>query len=153
MPNFTSSFELFRGLLPRFARNRLALVGACIVTLMLLVTVAAPYLVSHDPNQMAVSERLAPLSSNHFFGTDQFGRDIYSRVIFGTRISISVGLIAVSLGLSLGVPLGALSGYFGRILDNTIMRLMDSIMAFPGMMLVALIPDYRKPPVQGDPTQ
>ena len=116
----------------RFAQNRLALLGALIVVVMLLLALLAPYLALHDPNEMSIAERLAPLSVDHPFGTDQFGRDIYSRVIYGTRISLAVGILAVSLGLAVGVPLGAAGGYFGRTLDNAIMRLMDAIIAFHG---------------------
>ena len=81
----------------RFARNRLAVLGASIVVVMLLLAVLAPYLALHDPNEMSIAERLAPLSADHPFGTDQFGRDIYSRIIYGTRISLAVGVLAVSL--------------------------------------------------------
>ena len=119
----------------RFARNRLAVLGASIVVVMLLLAALASYLALHDPNEMNIAERLAPLSANHPFGTDQFGRDIYSRVVYGTRISLAIGILAVTLGLAVGVPLGAVSGYFGRALDNAIMRLMDAIMAFPGLLL------------------
>lgn len=119
----------------RFAENRLALIGSFIVLVMFLVALLAPHLTLHDPNEIAVSNRLAPLSIFHPFGTDQFGRDIYTRVIFGAQISVVVGLISVSLGLSLGVFLGALSGYFGKTLDNAIMRVVDAIMAFPGLLL------------------
>ncbi len=124
-----------RGWFLRFARNRLALLGALIVVGMLLLALLAPYLALHDPNQMSIADRLAPLSSDHPFGTDQFGRDIYSRVIYGSRVSLAVGILAVSLGVVVGVPLGAIGGYFGRALDNAIMRVMDAIMAFPGLLL------------------
>jgi peptide/nickel transport system permease protein len=126
--------------LSRFADNPPALLGACIVLLMLLVAGLAPQLALYDPNETAVSNRLAPLSVDHPFGTDQFGRDLYSRVIYGVRISMTVGLLAVGLGLGLGIPLGAVAGYFGRFSDNIIMRLMDTIMAFPGLLLaIALV--------------
>ena len=124
-----------RGWFLRFARNRLALLGALIVVGMLLLALLAPFLALHDPNQMSIADRLAPLSVDHPFGTDQFGRDIYSRVIFGSRVSLAVGILAVSLGVAVGVPLGAIGGYFGRALDNAIMRVMDAIMAFPGLLL------------------
>lgn len=115
--------------------NWLALVGAVIVAAMFIVALLAPLLALHDPTDIVVMDRLAPLSPNHPFGTDQFGRDIYSRVIYGTRVSVAVGLVAVSLGLGLGVFLGAVSGYFGKAVDNVIMRVVDAIMAFPGILL------------------
>lgn len=125
----------WREWLLRFARNRLAVLGASIVAVMFLLAVLAPYLALHDPNEMSIAQRLAPLSADHPFGTDQFGRDIYSRIIYGSRISLTVGVLAVSLGLAVGVPLGAVGGYYGRALDNAIMRVMDAIMAFPGLLL------------------
>lgn len=119
----------------RLTENRLALFGAIVVFVMFSVALLAPYLALHDPTEIAISERLALLSTNHPFGTDQFGRDIFSRVIYGTRVSVIVGLVAVSLGLGLGVVLGAVSGYFGRVADNIIMRVVDAVMAFPGILL------------------
>ena len=85
-----------RGWFLRFARNRLAPLGALIVVGMLLLALLAPFLALHDPNQMSIAERLAPLSVDHPFGTDQFGRDIYSRVIYGRRVSLAVGILPVA---------------------------------------------------------
>jgi peptide/nickel transport system permease protein len=126
----------------RFAQHRLALFGGVIVALMIFLALFAPYLSVHDPSEMAVSNRLAPLSSTHPFGTDQFGRDIYSRVIYGSRISVLVGVIAVGLGLSLGVSLGATAGYFGRTVDNVIMRVVDGLEGHYGLPK-ALLPRLR----------
>ncbi len=128
-------FHSLRYWLIRFAENRLALLGGIIVIVMFLVAVLAPYIVLHDPNEVVMQDRLAPLSASHPFGTDQFGRDTYSRVIYGARISVIAGAGSVSFALMAGVLLGAVSGYYGRVLDNVIMRLMDAIMAFPGLLL------------------
>lgn len=125
----------FREWIIRLTENRLALVGGLIVLVMFLVALFAPLLALHDPVEIAISDRLAPLSASHPLGTDQFGRDIYSRVIYGARVSVMVGLVAVSLGFGLGVFLGAVSGYFGKALDNLVMRFVDAIMAFPGILL------------------
>ncbi|MFQ5850548.1 MAG: ABC transporter permease [Candidatus Binatia bacterium] len=119
----------------RFAENRLALVGALIVVAMFLVAAFAPQLALQDPNEIALRDRLAPLSATHPFGTDEFGRDVYSRVIYGARISIIAGVGSVGSAFIVGVLLGAVSGYSGRVLDNVIMRVMDAIMAFPGLLL------------------
>lgn len=136
-----SNFVLYalREWIIRFAQNRLALLGAVVAVVMVLAALFAPYLALHDPDEVALQDRLAPLSATHPFGTDQFGRDIYSRVIYGARVSIIVGIGSVSVALIAGVLLGALSGYYGRILDNIIMRLMDAVMAFPGILLAVAL--------------
>ncbi len=129
-----------RAWLTQLADNPPALIGAFVVLFLLLVAGLAPHLALYDPNEMSVSDRLAPLSGHHPFGTDQFGRDLYSRVIYGVRISMTVGLLTVGLGLGLGIPLGSAAGYFGRIADKLIMCLVDTIMAFPGLLLaIALV--------------
>jgi len=126
--------------LTQLTDNPAALIGALVVLFLLLVAGLAPHLALYDPNEISISDRLAPLSIHHPFGTDQFGRDLFSRVIYGVRISMTVGLLTVGLGLGLGIPLGSAAGYFGRVADNLIMRLVDAIMAFPGLLLaVALV--------------
>jgi ABC-type dipeptide/oligopeptide/nickel transport system permease subunit len=90
---------------------------------------------SYDLDEVVLQERLAPLSAKHPFGTDHFGRDIYSRVVYGARISVIAGAGSVGVALIVGVVLGAVSGYFGGILDNVIMRFIDAVMAFPGLLL------------------
>jgi len=119
----------------RFQENKLAVVGLVIVVAMYLVAAFAPQIALYDPDQTNLPERLAPLSWNHPFGTDNFGRDLFSRVVFGARISVITGVVSVSLALLTGVVLGAISGFSGRVVDNVIMRVMDSIMAFPGILL------------------
>src|SRR5512143_2322472 len=112
----------------RFQDNKLAVVGLVIVIAMYLVGAFAPQLSLHDPNQMNLRERLAPISWTHPFGTDNFGRDLYSRVIYGTRISIVAGAGSTLMALLVGVFLGAISGFAGKVVDNVIMRIMDAIM-------------------------
>jgi len=124
-----------RDWLVRFAENRLALLGGAVVIAMFFAAALAPHIVLHDPNEVVMQDRLAPLSASHPFGTDQFGRDIYSRAIYGARISVIAGAGSVSFALIAGVLLGAVSGHYGRLLDNVIMRFMDAIMAFPGLLL------------------
>lgn len=119
----------------RFSENRLATAGLVIVVLMLVVAALAPWISLHDPNIMNLRERLAPLSAKHPFGTDNFGRDVYSRVVYGARISIVAGVGSVGFALIVGLMLGAVAGYSGRTADNIIMRIMDAVMAFPGLLL------------------
>ncbi len=115
--------------------NRLATLGAAIVALGLVMAILAPVLARYDPYQIDVVHRLQGPSAAHWFGTDTLGRDALSRIIFGARTTFEVSVGAVILGGAAGIPLGLLSGYFGRLVDATIMRLMDAIMAFPGLLL------------------
>ena len=135
MSRFARFFYTLRDWFIRFQDNRLATVGLFIVVLMYFVAAFAPQIALHDPNQMNMMERLAPLSAKHPFGTDNFGRDLFSRVVYGTRISIIAGWGSVCLALSAGVFLGAVAGFSGRGMDNVIMRIMDAVMAFPGLLL------------------
>lgn len=123
----------------RVLKNKLAIVGLLIIALQLFMSVAAPLIVGHEPNRqnLALSE-LPPGSEGHWLGTDNYGRDIWSRLVYGARISLFVGLGAVSLGLFGGVILGLLSGYYRR-LDGVIMRFVDLLFAFPGILLAMLI--------------
>lgn len=123
----------------RFGRHKLAVVGL-IIMLFLLASAAAPGLLApYDPLAMAMPDRLQPPSAVHLFGTDDFGRDIFSRIIYGARISLQVGMVAVGIAAGVGITLGLLAGYFGRLLDGIIMRLMDVIFAFPAILLAITI--------------
>jgi len=116
-----------------------AVVGAVIVCLYLLGAVAAPALAPADPLKMATQALLVPPGPGHSFGTDQFGRDVLSRLVYGSRVSISVALASVAVALTAGGTVGILSGYYGGILDNVLMRVMDVIFAFPAVLLAIAI--------------
>lgn len=118
-----------------FRRNLPALIGLMILVGFLVLAVAAPLITPYDPIRQDLSHaRLAP-SFNHVFGTDNLGRDIFTRIIYGARISLVIGLLAVAIGLLVGVPLGLVSGYFGRWVDIAIQRLADIMLAFPPFLL------------------
>ena len=124
--------------LRRFLSNGLSVVGLCIVTLMLLTALLAPVVTGAmglDPYSAVVRDRLKPPSAAHPFGTDNLGRDIFARVLYGARISMTVGLIAVSISCVTGCVLGAIAGYYGGMLDNVIMRASDILMAIPSILL------------------
>lgn len=123
----------------RFRKTRLALLGGTLCTLVVVVAVFAPVLVPYEPNQTDIMNALQPPSLEHWLGTDELGRDVLSRVFFGSRVSLLVGLVSVGAALVLGVTLGMLAGYLGGWLDNVIMRVMDSILAFPGLILALAI--------------
>ena len=115
-------------------RRRTAVVGALIVAVNLAVAAAAPVLARWDPQYLDVRTRLAAPTRAHWMGTDHFGRDVWSRVVYGARLSMVVGASVVGLSLLGGLPFGLASGYYRR-LDNPVMRVMDGLMAFPGIIL------------------
>ena len=119
--------------------NRAAMIGAVIVLVEIVLALAAPWVAPYDPLDQNPRAALKPPSREHLFGTDDTGRDLFSRVIHGTRISLRVGLISVGIGGGIGITLGILAGYRGGFVDNTIMRGMDLLLAFPGILLALAI--------------
>jgi peptide/nickel transport system permease protein len=120
--------------LRRLARNRAFVVGAALVAFAALAVLFAPLLAQHEPNRLAIRMRFRPPSENFWFGTDNLGRDMFSRVLHGGRLSFEIGIWVVALNAAIGVPMGALAGYF-RALDGALMRLADALMAFPSVLL------------------
>ena len=119
----------------RFRKNGRAVVGLCIVIILVLCAVLAPIISPYEPNAQDPRNRLQDPSAGHWFGTDELGRDILSRIIYGARISMSVGLIAICISLIGGVTLGAIAGYYGGTIDNIIMRCMDVLLSIPTILL------------------
>ena len=124
----------FRVRIKKLTRNPIVVGGAIMFVVMLLLAIFAPLLSSHDPRYINPLERLKPPSAEHLLGTDHLGRDQWSRILFGARLSISVGLVTTLTVTLLGILVGLAAGYFKR-LDNVIMRIMDGMMAFPGTLL------------------
>ncbi len=116
-------------------RNRLMMVGTAIIVFLLLVAVFAPLLATHDPYEQILTDRLQPPSSRHYFGTDSLGRDIYSRVIYGSRVTLIIAILVAAISAPLGLVIGVLAGYFGKALDEILMRLSDVFLAFPKLIL------------------
>lgn len=125
--------------LRRLAHNRGAMLGGIILLLMVGIAILAPVITVYDPLAMAPKERLQPPGAEHWFGTDNFGRDIFARVVYGTWISLPMGLVSVGLALIIGLVGGLLSGYHGGWVDATIMRIVDVMLAFPGLLLALAI--------------
>lgn len=119
----------------RFRKNKRAVIGLVMLVFLLFCAVTAGWIAPYDPNKQDLFNRCAVPTAAHWFGTDELGRDILSRVIYGSRISVSVGLIAVSISLAGGVFLGAIAGYYGGRTDNIVMRFMDILMAIPSILL------------------
>lgn len=127
-----------RGWLRLLTQNPIGLVGLIIVTISVIVAIGAPLIAPYSPANQDADRLLAP-SLQHLFGTDELGRDTFSRVIFGSRISLVVGVVAVLIAFVLGGTLGVLAGFFGGKLDSLIMRFVDILFAFPGLILAIVI--------------
>jgi len=127
------------------ARHRGALIGLVILAALAAMAVAAPWLSARDPIRTAPREALEPPGARFVLGSDQFGRDVASRVLHGARVSLLVGVISVSIAVGLGAPLGLVSGYYGGRLDALIMRVMDVMLAFPGILLALAIVSVLSP--------
>jgi peptide/nickel transport system permease protein len=123
----------------QFRKQRLGLIGGGILCMLLLVALLAPVLAPYDPLAQDLYQRLQPPSIDHWFGTDDFGRDILSRIVYGSRISLRIGLIAISLAFTGGTLFGLVAGYRGGMVDMLIMRLMDLMLAFPSILLAIAI--------------
>lgn len=128
-----------RDVLGRLLANWLGLAGLVITTLMVAAALLAPLLAPEAPEVMDPSARLAPPSSAHPFGADDFGRDLLSRVLFGTRISLQVGVVAIGLSTVLGLLIGLIAGYARGPIDAILMRMMDVVMAFPSVLLALFV--------------
>jgi len=127
--------QAYRGWL-RLARNPLALLGLGIVVALVLMAIAAPLLATHDPYAQALAERLQPpLSPGHWLGTDEFGRDIWSRLVYGARITLYIVLLVTVTAPVFGLVIGTVAGYYGGWTDRILMRLTDIFLAFPRLIL------------------
>ncbi len=115
--------------------NTAAVVGLCIIVFLALIAAFGHFITPYDPNLSDMTKSFIQPNAQHWFGTDQLGRDIFSRIIAGTRISLTVGLSAVALALTVGIILGSIAGYFGGKLDTVIMRIMDMMLSIPSILL------------------
>jgi ABC-type dipeptide/oligopeptide/nickel transport system permease subunit len=128
-----------RSLATRLWRNPLARIGILISTVVVLAAIFGPTLAPYDPVAINLGDRFQPPSREHLMGADHLGRDIFTRVLYGARISLQVGVVSVALGTAVGLILGAAAGYQGGRLDTVVMALMDSIYAFPAILLALVL--------------
>lgn len=128
-----------RRILRRLLRNQAGLSGLIIVAVITASAILAPFLATYDPLEMHKGEQFLPPSAQYLFGSDEFGRDIFSRTLYAGRISLLAGMVAVLISALIGVPLGLVGGYAGGLTDTVIMRVMDSILAFPAVLLAIAI--------------
>lgn len=117
------------------SKNRSITIGLCILGILLILAVFADFIAPYDPNQKDLDERLIKPCYEHPFGTDHLGRDILSRVIFGSRVSLFIGVSVIVISLIIGILLGITAGYYGGVVDELIMRIVDGFLAFPSMFL------------------
>jgi peptide/nickel transport system permease protein len=133
---------------PLFLRSPLTVVGLVVVALFLFAAVAAPLISPYEPNKQNLSLRLKPPTADHVLGTDQLGRDVLSRVIYGARVSLTVGLVVVISASIFGTLVGLIAGYFGGLADDGLMRLTDVFFAFPSLILAMAIAGALSPSVE-----
>ncbi|MGQ9696057.1 MAG: oligopeptide ABC transporter permease [Thermodesulfobacteriota bacterium] len=145
--DFTKTEKLSHLFWKRFQKNKLAVSGALMVIFLFGVAIFAPWLAPFDPGQINVKKVLVGPSVEHPFGTDQLGRDVLSRMIYGSRISLLVGFVSVGIACLVGVLLGALAGYYGRWVDNLIMRFVDIMLCFPTFFLILAVIAFLEPSI------
>ena len=130
----------------RLWRNRMAMTGALIVLAMFLLAMLAPF-VGRDPGAIDIANRLQPPGLNYVLGTDDLGRDVMVRILYGARISLLVGFVAVGIATFIGILLGAMAGYYGRWIDSLIMRFVDIMLCFPTFFLILAVIAFLEPSI------
>jgi peptide/nickel transport system permease protein len=131
----------------RLFKHRLGFVGGCLIAILIVIAVAAPLIAPYDPIAQIAQPFQSP-SSDHFLGTDRFGRDIWSRIVYGSRTSLQVGVISVGIALLIGGSIGLISGFYGGWFDSIAQRLIDIMLAFPGLILIIAISSVLGPSLQ-----
>jgi peptide/nickel transport system permease protein len=130
-----------------FSRNQLAVGGGVVVLILVTLAVLAPVLAPWDPNRPDTKKILNAPSRSHWLGTDPLGRDVLSRVLYGSRVSLAVGFVSVGIAAAIGVLLGAAAGYHGGMVDNIVMRLVDLMLVFPRFFLLLAVLAFLKPSI------
>lgn len=123
----------------QLSKNKLAMLGLAVLLIEIILALLSPWIIPYDYTEMDMTACFATPSTQHFFGCDDMGRDIFSRVLYGARFSISIGIIAIAISNVIGMAIGSVAGYFGGQVDNVIMRILDIIQAIPGMLLMIVI--------------
>jgi peptide/nickel transport system permease protein len=133
------SWEGVKDSFAQFRRNRAAMASAVVFLIMIVIAIFGPRLAPFDPIKVGTGPRLRPPSAKFLFGTDQFGRDVFSRVLYGTRLTMQASIIAVVVAAGFGIPLGLIAGYAGKLVDNVISRFIDILLSFPGILLALVV--------------
>jgi peptide/nickel transport system permease protein len=146
MTSFANSY-LYAVLWQRLKRNKMALAGGSVVVLLFTVSILAPWIAPYDPNSINAWQVLAPPSWQHWFGTDELGRDVFSRVLYGSQISLKVGFVAIGIAVAIGTVVGLVSGYYSGIVDTLLMRLVDIMLCFPAFFLILAVITFLRPSI------
>jgi len=140
-------WEGLKNAVSELCRSKTALIGALMLLVLLALCLLTPYIARYDPIKQNYRELLQPPSAKHYFGTDRYGRDIWSRILWGGRRLLLISVLAVTVGLLVGIPTGTLSGYYGGWIDALTMRVVDAWLAFPGilvyLMLATLVREWK----------
>jgi len=149
-PSTTKSHGLWYDAWVRLRRNKLAMLGLGLVIIVILLAILAPYVTTYDPTEQLIwtegkTAQLAPPSTKHWFGTDIYGRDIFSRVIYGSRVSLQIAIAAMGISVIIGTALGALAGYYSGWIDEVISWLMNVIYAFPFLLFIITVVAFLPP--------
>src|SRR3989338_5112580 len=131
----------------RFLKNKMAVAGSIIVVALFVVSLLAPLISPYDPSEINLKLVLAPPSISHPLGTDQLGRDVLSRMIWGAKISLKVGFVAVGIATVIGILFGAVSGYYGGWIDGIMMRFVDIMLCFPSFFLILAVIAFLEPSI------
>ncbi|MBI2118275.1 MAG: ABC transporter permease [Elusimicrobia bacterium] len=129
----------------RFIQNKFSLWGISFIFILSSLALFSPFIVPYPPLEQNLAERLQSPSSLHLLGTDDLGRDLFSRLIYGSRISLTVGFVAVSIATLFGTFIGLISGYFGKWIDSTLMRIVDILLCFPTFFLILMVIAFLEP--------
>jgi len=133
------SSSRWRRMVHSLVLNKGALVGLVIICLLVVIAILAPVIARYNPSKINPPAQLQPPSTAHWMGTDEFGRDLYARIVYGARISLPVGFIAVAISAIGGTVLGLVAGYYGKLVDGVIMRVVDIMLAFPSILLALVV--------------
>ncbi|WP_042228915.1 ABC transporter permease [Paenibacillus popilliae] len=136
----------WRNVLTQVKEQKAAIAAIILLAVFALAAIFA-FLVPYDPNKIVVTERLLPPSAAHWFGTDDYGRDYLARALYGGRVSLSVGFLAMAIAVIVGTAVGTVSGYFGGWIDNVLMRIVDILMSIPSFFLMLILNAYLKPSI------
>ena len=132
----------------KLKQNKMTLVGIAILLLIVLLSILVPFLSPYDPNKVELVNKFQPPSASHWFGTDEVGRDIFTRIFYGAILSLGLGILIIFVAALIGIIIGSISGYIGGIVDTIIMRLVDMVLAFPSLILAMSLAAVLGPNIQ-----